>query len=235
MLREISFAAAPGETIALVGATGSGKSTVINLLERFHDPQAGTVRIDGIDLGELAPEAIRSQIGLIMQEVFVLPATLRENILLGREMEEAALTRVIADAQLGELVAQLPEGLETMVGEGGLGLSAGQRQLLAFARVLARDPRILVLDEATANIDSETEIKIDRALAAAMAGRTCIVIAHRLSTVRRAGRIIVLDHGRIVEQGTHAELLARQGLYAHLHALQFRNGMGGAAKKGEGE
>lgn len=235
VLREISFAAAPGGTIALVGATGSGKSTVINLLERFHDPQAGTVRIDGIDLRELAPEAIRSQIGLIMQEVFVLPATLRENILLGRGVEEAALARVIAGAQLGELVAQLPEGLETMIGEGGLGLSAGQRQLLAFARVLARDPRILVLDEATANIDSETEIKIDRALAAAMAGRTCIVIAHRLSTVRRAGRIIVLDHGRIVEQGTHAELLARQGLYAHLHALQFRNGMGGAAKKGKGE
>ncbi|MEW6594327.1 MAG: ABC transporter ATP-binding protein [Thermodesulfobacteriota bacterium] len=234
VLREITFAVAPGETIALVGATGSGKSTVINLLERFYDPQAGTVRIDSVDLRELAPEAVRGQIGLIMQEVFVVPGTLRENILLGREVDETRLARVVADAQLAGLVAQLPGGLDARIGEGGAGLSAGQRQLLAFARVLARDPRILVLDEATANIDSETEIMIDRAMAATLAGRTSIVIAHRLSTVRRANRIVVLDHGRIVEQGTHRELLARQGFYAHLHALQFSNGGNGGQQRGEG-
>jgi len=234
VLRDVSFTVAPGEAIALVGATGSGKSTIINLLERFYDPQFGTVRLDSIDLRELEPEAIRSQIGLIMQEVFVVPGTLRDNILLGREVAAAALARVVEGAQLQGLVAQLPAGLDTVVGEGGVGLSAGQRQLLAFARVLARDPRILVLDEATANIDSETEIMIDQAMATALAGRTSLVIAHRLSTVRRAHRIIVLDHGRIVEQGSHAELLAQQGRYAHLHALQFSNGISGIPKKEEG-
>lgn len=233
VLREISLGAAPGETIALVGATGSGKSTVIHLLERFHDPQAGVVRLDGIDLRELDPVTLRSQIGLVMQDVFVVPGTLRENILLGQELDAASLARVVDGAQLGGVIAQLPGGLDAPVGEGGVGLSAGQRQLLAFARVLARDPAILVLDEATANIDSETEIMIDRAIAAAMAGRTSIVIAHRLSTVRRAHRIIVLDQGRIVEQGTHQELLALQGFYAHLHALQFTNGGGGAPKQTE--
>ncbi len=233
VLREITFAAAPGETIALVGATGSGKSTVINLLERFYDPERGAVRIDGIDLRELAPEAIRKQIGLVMQEVFVVPGTLRDNILLGRELDDATLARVIDGAQLRGVIAQLPGGLDARIGEGGLGLAAGQQQLLAFARVLARDPRILVLDEATANIDSETEIMIDRAIAATMAGRTSIVIAHRLSTVRRAHRIIVLDHGRIVEQGSHRELLALGGFYAHLHALQFNNGTGGTRKQEE--
>lgn len=235
VLREITFDVAPGETIALVGATGSGKSTVINLLERFHDPQVGVVRLDGIDLRDLDPAAIRGQIGLVMQDVFVVPGTLRDNILLGREVDAARLARVVAGAQLAGLVAQLPGGLDVQVGEGGVGLSAGQRQLLAFARVLARDPRILVLDEATANIDSETEIMIDRAMAAAMSGRTSIVIAHRLSTVRRAHRIIVLDHGRIVEQGSHRELLALGGFYAHLHALQFNNGTGGTRKQEEAE
>lgn len=223
VLRNISFAAAPGETIALVGATGAGKSTIINLLERFYDPDSGSVRLDGVDLREFDPVALRGQIGLVMQEVFVLPGSMRENILLGREMSQAALDGVLAQAQLAEVVAQLPDGLDTRIGEGGMDLSAGQKQLLAFARVLARDPRILVLDEATASIDSETEIMIDRAIAATLAGRTSIVIAHRLSTVRRAHRILVLDQGRLVEQGSHQELLDRRGLYAHLCALQFNN------------
>jgi ATP-binding cassette subfamily B protein len=220
VLKDLSFHVKPGETLAIVGATGSGKTTVINLLERFYDPGEGSIRLDGRDLRDLDLHWIRDQIGLVMQDVFIVPGTIRENILLDRPVGDEELERIVQLSQLVEVVKGLPEGLDTRIGEGAMDLSAGQKQLLAFARVLARDPRVLVLDEATANVDTETEMLIEQAIQTTMAHRTNIVIAHRLSTIRRADRILVMDHGRIAEQGTHESLMARQGLYYHLQTLQ---------------
>ncbi|MFN2365139.1 MAG: ABC transporter ATP-binding protein, partial [Desulfurivibrionaceae bacterium] len=191
VVRELTFRAKPGETVAIVGATGAGKTTIINLLERFYDPDRGRILLDGIDLKELAPEDLRQQIGLVMQEVYIFPATFRENIVMDRELPDQRLYEIIEAAQLSAFINSLSEGLRTRIGEGGQDLSAGQRQLLALARVLTRDPRILVLDEATSSVDTETEMLIEKALAATMANRTSIIIAHRLSTIRRADRIIV--------------------------------------------
>jgi ATP-binding cassette subfamily B multidrug efflux pump len=220
VLHDFSLTLRPGEIVAIVGATGSGKTTIINLLERYYDPDQGAIRIDGNNIRQLDTGWLRQQVGLVMQDVFLLPDTVKKNILLGQEMDDNALRHIIAGAQLTALVASLPQGLDTKIGEGGTEVSAGQRQLLALARVLARDPRILVLDEATSNIDSETEILIERAIATTLANRTSIIIAHRLSTIRRAERILVMDQGRIIEQGTHAELMARHALYYHLQCLQ---------------
>jgi len=219
VLQNISFHLDPGKSLAVVGPTGAGKTTLIGLLERFHDPQEGRVLVDGIDLRSLDPTWLRRRVGLVMQDVFMVPGTLRENIGLDTEIDEARLREILELAQLSDLVQNLPQGLDTPVGEGGIDLSAGQKQLLSFARVLARDPKILILDEATANVDSETEIRIQRAIERALAGRTSIVIAHRLSTIRKASRILVLDGGRIVEQGTHEDLMARKGFYHHLILL----------------
>jgi ATP-binding cassette subfamily B protein len=220
VIKDLSFRIEPGETLAIIGATGSGKSTIINLLERLYDPIEGFITLDGQDLQRYDIRWLRDQIGLVMQDVFLVSGTIRENILLDRELPESELQRIIDLSQLRGLLAGLPEGIDTRVGEGGMGLSTGQRQLLAFARVLARNPRILVLDEATANVDTETEMLIEEAIQATLIGRTSIVIAHRLSTIRRANRILVMDHGRIVEQGTHASLMARSGVYRHLQRLQ---------------
>jgi len=199
-----------------VGATGSGKTTIINLLERFYDPDEGQILLDGIDLRALDPDWLRRQVGLVMQDVFLLPGSIRDNILLDTEKTDEAVWEILEKAQLSRLVRQLPDGLATQVGEGGMDLSAGQRQLLALARVLVREPRILVLDEASASIDPESEMLTAQAIAATFAGRTNIVIAHRLSTISRAQHILVMAGGRIIEQGSHAELMAANGAYRRL-------------------
>jgi len=221
VIHNLSLKVKPGETVAVVGATGSGKSTLVNLLERMYDPDQGTILIDGHDLRELDPEWLRNTVGLVMQEIYLIPGTIKENILLDAEMAEDRLSVILELAQLTELIKRLPHGVNTLIGEGHLDFSAGQRQLLAMARVMARDPEVLVLDEATANVDSETEILIERAIAATLSQRTSIVIAHRLSTIRRADRIIVMDRGRIVEEGTHEKLMADQGFYHRLQNLQY--------------
>ena len=208
----------PGQTVALVGATGAGKSTVAKLVARFHDPTEGRVLVDGHDLRDVAARSLRSQMGIVPQEGFLFSGTIRDNIAFGRpdatdEEIEAAAHAVGADA----VVERLEHGYDTEIGERGVQLSAGQRQLVAFARALAADPRILILDEATANVDLHTETRIEEGLRRLLAGRTAIIIAHRLSTIRGAGRIVVLDHGRIVEQGTHDELVEARGAYWRLY------------------
>lgn len=220
VLRDVSFDLKGGEVLAVVGATGSGKTTLINLLERFYDAQQGEIRLDGTEIGRLDAVWLREQIGLVMQDVFIVPGSIRQNILLDRELPDAEIERIVELSQLSNLIGKLPQGLDTVIGEGGMDLSAGQKQLLAFARVLARNPKILILDEATANVDTETEMLVEQAIAAVMSNRTSIIIAHRLSTIRRANRIIVIDQGQIIEQGTHDELMERIGQYYHLQMLQ---------------
>ncbi len=224
VLKGVSFRVERGETLAVVGHTGAGKSTLANLLLRFYDADSGEVRLDGVDVRAWDLAALRRAVGLVLQDVFLFSGTVGGNIRLGAESEidDARLRWAAREAQALDFIERLPEGFAASVRERGAGLSVGQKQLLAFARALAFDPRVLILDEATASIDTETEQLIQEALGRLLSGRTSIVIAHRLSTIQRADRILVLHKGEVRELGTHQELLARRGIYYRLYQLQFK-------------
>ena len=219
--KELSGAIPKGKRIAVVGHTGAGKSTLINLLMRFYDPTAGSVTLDGVDIKELSLAEYRGLFGLVLQDVFIFSGTLKDNILLGRPMDPRRLDSVLEQSQLASIVNRLPLGLQTQVGERGQRLSAGERQLLAFARMLYGSPAVLLLDEATANIDSETEHCIQSVFARVSRNLTTFTIAHRLSTIQDADEIWVIDQGRIAERGNHIELLNKNGIYTNFVNLQF--------------
>lgn len=223
VLDKVNFEARPGQVIALLGATGSGKSTIINLIPRFYDPTSGTITIDGFDTRQVTLNSLRDQIGIVLQETTLFAATIRENIAFGRH--DASADEVVAAAQAAQahsFIIEMPEGYDTPVGERGATLSGGQKQRVAIARALLKSPRILILDDATSSVDTETEQMIQEALQQLMHGRTSFVIAQRLSTVRAADLLLVLEKGRVAAQGTHEELLRTSGLYAEIYHRQLR-------------
>jgi len=222
-LHDVSITVRPGETVALVGSSGSGKTSLVNLVPRFYEPTAGRLFIDGHDVTTLTLASLRAQIALVSQDVLLFDDTVAANIAYGAmtEMPRDAIERAAAAAHALEFVRALPEGFDTQVGENGVRLSGGQRQRVAIARAILKDAPLLILDEATSALDSESERQVQAALDTLMQGRTTIVIAHRLSTIEHADRIVVLEHGRVVEEGTHGALLARGGVYAKLHRMQF--------------
>jgi len=225
VLRDVSFDVASGETLAIVGVTGSGKTTIINLLERFYDVQQGSILFDGVDIRRLDTVQLRRRMGLVLQDVCMFSGSIRENVLLGNpHVSEESLQRALAISNLDKVIARLPGGIDEPLMEGARMLSAGERQLLAFARAVVADPPVLILDEATANIDPLTEELIQKALTNITTRRTAIVIAHRLSTIQHADNIILLHKGAVKEQGTHAELMARKGMYHRMSQLQYLSG-----------
>jgi len=222
VLRDVSFAIEPGETVAVVGHTGAGKTTLISLLLRFYDIQKGSIRIGDRDLRELDPVDLRRQFGVVLQDPYLFTGTLAENIRLGTEsIRQEEVAEAAEQVNLLDFIRTLPEGFAHEIRERGSGLSTGQKQLISFARALAHNPRYLILDEATSSVDTETEFRVRDALAKMVRGRTSIVIAHRLSTIQRADRILVMHKAKLRESGTHQELLARGGVYARLYQLQF--------------
>jgi len=224
VLENISFQVSPGQTIAIVGPSGAGKTTLVNLIPRFFDPQQGKICIDETDIKTVQKRTLREQIAIVPQEVHLFGASIRENIGYGKlDATEQEIRSAARDANAWEFIKEFPSGLDAMVGEKGMKLSGGQRQRLAIARALLKNPRILLLDEATSSLDSESEAQVQQALDRLMENRTTFIIAHRLSTVRNADRILVLDKGRIVQDGSHEELIERKGLYRHLYKLQFRD------------
>ncbi len=221
VLRDVSFEVKPGEMVAIVGATGAGKTTIVNLIERFYDPLEGRVLLDGVDLRRWPRKDLKKNIGLVMQDVFIFSGSLSGNILLGDDpVGSEALERAVTQANARDFIQKLPKGMEQDIGEEGSNLSAGERQLLSFARALAHDPKVLILDEATSSVDPETERLIQEAILTMTRKRTTLVIAHRLSTIRRADRILVMHHGKIREQGTHEELMAMKGVYYKLNRFR---------------
>ena len=224
-LCEVSFEVKPGRLAALVGPSGAGKTTVTYLLPRLYDPTGGTIRIDGHDIRELTLDTLASQIGMVTQETYLFNDTIRANLLYARpDATDEQIVAACRAANIHDFIVDLPDGYDTIVGNRGYRLSGGEKQRMAIARVILKDPKILVLDEATSSLDSQSEALIQEALERIMVDRTSLVIAHRLSTILSADTILVMDHGRLVEQGTHAELLARGGLYADLYETQFRHG-----------
>jgi ATP-binding cassette subfamily B protein len=222
VLRDVSFTASPGRTLALVGHTGAGKTTIVSLLLRFYDPERGRITVDGVDIRDLATADLRSAIGFVQQDLFLFTGDILHNLTLDAPVSRAAARAAAQRVGADRFIERLPSGYEHRLGERGRNLSVGERQLLSFARALALDPRILVLDEATSSVDAEAEAQIQVAIAELMAGRTSLVVAHRLSTILHADEILVLHHGEIRERGTHRELLAAGGLYERLYQIQLR-------------
>jgi ATP-binding cassette, subfamily B, multidrug efflux pump len=224
VLRDVTFAIEPGETVAIVGHTGAGKTTIISLLMRFYDVQKGAVKIDGVDVKDMDLVALRQRFGVVLQDPFLFTGTVEGNIRLGTEwIEDEDVEKAAEDVNLADFIRTLPQGFKEAVHERGSTLSTGQKQLISFARALAHDPKILILDEATSSVDTETEFRVRDALSRMVEGRTSVIIAHRLSTVQRADKIIVMHKGQLREMGTHQELLAQRGIYYKLYQLQYKD------------
>lgn len=222
ILKEVSFEIEPGKTVALVGPTGAGKTSIISLLLGFYTPQKGNIFIDGVDIRKIDLDYLRSNIGVVFQDVFLFDGTVKENILLRMDLQESALHRALSVTQLDKLLTRMDRTLDTPIGERGASLSGGERQLLSFARAIARDYPVIILDEATSSIDPYTESLIEKSFHELVRGKTAIIIAHRLATLRRANKIIVVYDGRVVESGTHNELIEKGGVYYHLYMMQFQ-------------